>query len=164
MLTSDLHLGHRNINKYRDGFSSQEEHDNTLFENLATGVNKRDTLYLLGDICFTKEWLEKVSTIKCNRKVLVCGNHDIERGINMKMLVQAYDDVKPFFSHRNFWFSHCPIHPSEVIHRLGNIHGHTHQHHVRMENGTFDTRYFNVSVDVTEFKPISFEKLMERWL
>ena len=165
MLTSDLHLGHKNICKYREGFTSEEHHNETLYENLAANVNKRDTLYLLGDIAFTHVWLEKIGKIRCQRKVLVTGNHDIERGINMRDLVKVYDDVKPFFSHRNYWFSHCPIHPMEVRFRLGNIHGHTHTKNVTIEdNGkeVIDTRYFNVSVDVTNLKPISFDDLINR--
>lgn len=165
MITSDLHLGHKNICKYREGFESEEHHNETLYENLASNIKKRDTIYFLGDIAFDRYWLKKISEIKCAHKVLVTGNHDIEHGIKMRDLVESYDDVKPFFSHRNYWFSHCPIHPCETRFRLGNIHGHTHQNNVtKVVDGeeVLDYSYFNASVDVTDLKPISFNDLINR--
>lgn len=78
LITSDLHLGHKNICKYRTQFSSADEHHNFIFENLATNVSKRDTLYILGDCAFDKYWLDKVKSIKCQHKKLILGNHDSE--------------------------------------------------------------------------------------
>ena len=155
-ITSDLHLGHKNICKYRKLFTDAEEHHNTMFENLATTVGKRDTLYLLGDIAFDKYWLNKIANINCNHKLLVCGNHDTERGINMRMLVEAYDNVMSLFSKRNIWFSHCPIHPQEIRGRLYNIHGHLHGNVVEG-----DSRYFNACVEHTNWKPILFSEIDE---
>lgn len=156
MLMSDLHLGHKNICKYRPNFSSEEEHSNTIYENLATNIGKRDTLWLLGDVAFTFEWLEKIKQIKCKRKVLIVGNHDLERGITMKHLVDVYDDVFAVLSHRNYWFQHTPMHPQEMRSRLGNIHGHLHGSIID------DPRYFNVCVEHTNWKPISFAEVIQR--
>lgn len=141
-----------------------------MFENLATAVGKRDTLYLLGDIAFDRYWLEKIKSIKCQHKLLICGNHDLEHGIKMRDLVEAYDDVKALYSKRNMWFSHCPIHPDEVRGRKFNIHGHTHHHLVQIGyygygnyvGDTIDTRYINVCVEHTNWKPITFKELMEK--
>lgn len=168
-LSSDLHLGHRNICKYRQNFSSAEEHHNTIFENLATSVGKRDTLYLLGDIAFDKFWLQKVAELKVQHKVLICGNHDLENGIKMRDLVPIYDNIEVLWSKRNYWFSHCPIHPQEIRNRLGNIHGHLHGNmvwedevEIEMPGGgstyysPIDTRYINVCVEHTDWKPITF--------
>lgn len=77
MISSDLHLGHKAICKYRKDFKSSEEHNEILFDNLASNVNKADTLYLLGDVAFDKYWLDKVSKINCKHKKLICGNHCI---------------------------------------------------------------------------------------
>ena len=172
LFTSDLHLGHKNICKYRTQFSSPEEHDNTLYENLSTNVRKGDTLYLLGDIAFTFEWLEKIKQINCRHKLLVCGNHDTERGIKMKHLVDVYDDVVALTSKRNYWISHCPIHPQEMRGKLGCVHGHLHSKKVKMKDPMgYDTpisgslvsdhRYLNVCVEHTNYKPITFEQLIE---
>lgn len=168
MITSDLHLGHNNIHKYRDQFSTAEEHHNTVFENLATTIRKNDTLYLLGDIAFTQEWLDKISSINCRYKLLICGNHDTERGITMKHLVNAYDDVRALMTKRNYWFSHAPIHPDEMRGRLACVHGHLHSRKIQQEymgDGDYvgevdDRRYINACVEHTDYKPITFEDLI----
>lgn len=162
MLMSDLHLGHNNICKYRTNFSSADEHHNTIFENLATNLNKRDTLYLLGDVAFDKYWLGKIKGLKCKHKLLVAGNHDLMKGIHMRDLVDTYDDVKALYCKRNIWFSHCPIHPQEMRGRICNIHGHLHNQLVLDEEGLPDKRYINVCVEHTDYKPITFEEIMER--
>jgi calcineurin-like phosphoesterase family protein len=159
-LMSDLHIGHNNILKYREGFSSVEEHHNTIYENLATSVGKRDTVYLLGDVAFTKEWLKKIKDIRCGRKVLICGNHDQMHGIKMRDLVEVYDEVFSLASHRNVWLSHCPMHSDEIRNRFGCFHGHTHQHKIN------DPRYINLCVEHTDYKPRlwsdAFDELMSK--
>lgn len=153
VISSDLHLGHNNICKYRTDFSSAEEHHQIIFDNLAKSVNKADSLWLLGDVAFTKEWLNSLKSINCRRKVLIMGNHDCERGINYKDMVNVYDAVFGITSHRNCWFSHAPIHETEIRSRIMNVHGHTHQFLVG------DPRYVNVCVDQTEYKPVTFADL-----
>ena len=64
MLAADLHLGHRNIAKYRTQFITSEEHDEIVLDNLKSSVNKADSLWLLGDIAFTKEWLLRLNEIR----------------------------------------------------------------------------------------------------
>lgn len=169
LISSDLHLGHKNIHKYRTQFATAEEHHEFVFEQLATSVNKRDSLILLGDVAFSFEWLAKIADLKCAKKLLICGNHDTENGIKMRDLVKAYDDVMALHSRANYWFSHCPIHPQEMRNRKGNIHGHLHQKLVTIQaNPVFptperkDPRYINVCVEHTNFKPISFADIINR--
>ncbi len=169
MISSDLHLGHKNIIKYREQFSTAEEHHETIFENLATNINKRDTLFLLGDIAFTLDWHLKIAEINCRHKVLLLGNHDTDRSVKIHQFAGFYDKVHGLLSHRNYWFSHCPIHPQELRNRKGNIHGYLHGNNVWEKEGnqdtfaqamdTLDTRYLNACVEHTDWKPISFEEL-----
>lgn len=50
--TSNLHLGHNTILKYRgDRFSSIEEHDEYILKNIQK-LSKRDILYIIGDGIF----------------------------------------------------------------------------------------------------------------
>lgn len=169
LISSDLHLGHKNICKYRTQFSSADEHHEFIFENLATNVGKRDTLYLLGDVAFDKYWLEKIKNIKCQHKKLICGNHDTEHH-SMRELCDAFDSVEALMSKHNVWFSHCPIHPQEMRNCVLNIHGHLHGKLVeRLEHDCFnnyefftDESYFNACVEHTDYKPISFSEIMER--
>lgn len=161
LISSDLHLGHNNICKYRTNFKTPEEHHETLFENLAMSVNKSDTLYLLGDIAFDKYWLGRVADIKCRHKKLVCGNHDIDHH-KMRELCDAFDSVDTLLSRRNVWLTHCPIHPQEIRGRSGNIHGHLHGKLVTLEDGTKDTRYFNACVEHTDWKPVLYSDIIKQ--
>lgn len=166
VLAGDLHLGHHNICKYREGFESAEHHHETILQNVKEFVNKRDTLWLMGDVAFDKYWLGRINEIKCRRKVLICGNHDTERGLDIWDLVEVYDDVKSLVSHRKFWFSHAPIHPQEIRGRIGNIHAHLHQDVVNKHVGgkvfEKDPRYLNVSIDHHDLKPVTFSDLMKK--
>ena len=172
MLTSDLHLGHKGITKYRTQFSSSEEHDEVIFDNLLSSINKRDTLYLRGDICFTKEWLHRFRTEVPQYTKLILGNHDLERGITIQDVANSYNSVGSLLSKRNIWFSHCPIHPKELRGRTHNIHGHLHNKVVErpvIEYGNCvgtekDPRYINVCVEHTDWKPVAFKKLIEQHL
>lgn len=153
-LTSDLHLGHRSVHKYRTQFSSAEEHHEAVFDNTASAVNKRDTLWLLGDVAFDRYWLERIKGIRCH-KVLVCGNHDRDRNITMKDLCEVYDKIYALQSHRNMWFTHCPIHPQEIRGREAVIHGHLHDKLIP------DDRYINVCLEHTDFRPVKFCDILE---
>lgn len=160
MITSDLHLGHKNIHKLRDGFSSAEHHHDVIFENLAMNIKKRDSLILLGDIAFDKRWLNEIKKIKCVKKTLILGNHDTENGIKFSDLVGVYDEVHSLYSRRNIWFSHCPIHSHQFRGKILNIHGHLHDKLVRTELGETDKRYANACVEHTKYVPISFSELI----
>ena len=96
MITSDLHLGHSNINKFRP-FKSSEEHHEVVFDNLASNIGKRDSLILLGDIAFDEYWLKRLDQIKCAKKTLILGNHDTEK-LPMKLVCNHYDVVHSLYS------------------------------------------------------------------
>ncbi|QDP64773.1 MAG: hypothetical protein GOVbin2917_88 [Prokaryotic dsDNA virus sp.] len=172
LLSADLHLGHNNIHKYRAVFADADEHHNTIFENLATTVRKSDTLYLLGDVAFDHYWLDKIKSINCRHKKLICGNHDTERGITMRHLVDVYDSIHALYCKRNYWFSHCPIHFQEMRGRNGCIHGHLHNriveelHHDEYTDEVYwttkDKRYINVCLEHTGYKPITFEEVINK--
>lgn len=172
MITSDLHLGHKNIHKFRNEFKTAEEHHEVMFENLASNIQKRDSLILLGDIAFDKYWLGKIASIKCEKKLLICGNHDTENGIKMRDLVNAYDDVMALYSRRNYWFSHCPIHLQQMRGKTANIHGHLHDKRIMKPYIDKDDKgrriyqkpseyYINACVEHTNYKPISFAELIK---
>ena len=159
LITSDLHLGHKNISKYRTNFSSSEEHHGIIYDNLASSVNKSDTLYLLGDVAFDKYWLNKIKDINCKHKKLVCGNHDRDHH-TMSELCDVFDSVDCLLSKRNVWFTHCPIHPQEIRSRIGVVHGHLHHKLVEVD-GVVDKRYFNACVEHTDWKPISYQDIIK---
>lgn len=150
---SDLHLGHDNIIKFRKQFSTPEEHHETIFDRLATTIGKRDKITLLGDICFTRYWLDKIRSIKCISKVLILGNHDTERDISCLEYCSVFDQVHGLLKTKGFWLSHAPIHPNE-LRGCRNIHGHVH------DNPIDDDRYISVCVESHPF-PVDITKLKE---
>lgn len=119
---SDLHLGHKNICKFRPGFTSVEEHNALIKENYHKRVTKRDTVYFLGDVAFDAESLADVKTWAGAKKILIAGNHCLDH-FSMKDLVEAYDEVYSLKKYKEFWLSHAPIHPDELRGKI-NIHGH----------------------------------------
>ena len=151
----DLHLGHKNILKYRDEFDSIEDHDNTITENIRRVYSKRNTLWLLGDCFFSLDWRD-FSIEVCDNfgsVHLVLGNHDTENKERMEltkwvMIAQPNVHVHGITSRYKCWLSHCPIHPDEMRGKVANIHGHVHSKSID------DDRYINVSCEAVGFKPI----------
>ena len=147
---ADLHLGHKNITKFRQQFATAEEHHKTVMENFLTTVGKRDKVFLLGDIVFKDggKYAEILSTLSANI-ILVKGNHDA---------MDFYaDSVQGLMSYKGAWLSHAPIHEQELDYRKQfNIHGHLH--------GSFinDPRYFNVSLEHTNYRPILMTDVLEQ--
>ena len=155
--SSDLHLGHRNINKYREAFSSSKEHDEFILEKMKK-LTKRDILFMLGDFIFPgelfKQQMEIISRLPCRIKV-VLGNHD-----SMELLDYRSNQISienPLRGYKNLWLSHCPIHHLELRGRLGNIHGHLHQEKLE------DLRYFNVNLDVNNYEFVPFDTIKEHF-
>lgn len=74
-LISDPHFGHESMVKHR-GFSCAEEQDNLIVENWNKIVNKRDTVWILGDITMEKADYEVLSKLNGTVNV-VLGNHDL---------------------------------------------------------------------------------------
>jgi len=79
---SDLHFGHENIIKF-DGrpFKNVEEMEDALVERWNSVVGNGDTVYILGDFCWsakTSEWVRLCNRLK-GSKQLILGNHDVPR-------------------------------------------------------------------------------------
>lgn len=154
LITSDLHLGHKNTWRFRPEFESAEYHHEFVFNNLVSSVKRRDMVLFLGDITFTEEWLDRISEIQCERKILIAGNHDTDN-ISMRKLTDVYDEVYALYRRGGYLYSHAPIHPNELRGKI-NIHGHV--HHKTID----DPRYFNACLENTDMKPIDINTIRER--
>lgn len=160
-IIADLHMGHRNILKYRPQFSNVEEHDSTIRENILFTVRKTDSLWLLGDCFFDENSIELLREFKARGIIVnwVLGNHDTDNAARQRLVRQILAEdlvfrVGSLFSRGGFWFSHPPIHPQELRNKF-NIHGHVHTATVP------DNRYFNVSCENIDYTPISSVYLKE---
>lgn len=166
---SDTHFGHTNSwakFKREDGsplrsFSSTEEMDQTMVSRWNAMVSPRDTVYHLGDVVINKKSLHLVKQLN-GRKILIRGNHDIFED-------EAYRDagfeqihgVRVFVD--RFILSHIPLHPECVTQRFKvNVHGHLHANSIKGINGMDDPRYLCVSVEHTDYAPISFDEVDAR--
>lgn len=78
---ADLHFGHSNVLNFHQGRailgSTIEEHDQKLTEKWNATINKRDTVYILGDMALTDSEKQRKLFQKLNgNKILILGNHD----------------------------------------------------------------------------------------
>lgn len=153
-LIGDTHYGHNGISrKFRTVFSSDEEHDNTIHQNIMDCSGKRNNIFLLGDILFkVGEFWRLDQYAKYYDKVFLClGNHDHQ---SLAKYAAQFDNVYVFgiIKKWGFWLSHCPIHPQE-LYRGWNIHGHVHN------NTVPDARYFNACCENLNYKPIDLQRV-----
>lgn len=155
---SDLHIGQNKIIEFlkNDGtrlrpFDSLDEMHQYMIEKWNGRVNKQDTVYVLGDVSWKNRGLSMMNEFN-GRKILIRGNHDIEKPLNyLKYFADIRGcDVKP-----GYIATHLPIHP-ESVGRFGlNIHGHLHANKIN------DKRYFNVSCEQLDYTPITLEEILE---
>ena len=154
-LISDTHFGHANILTFKnqDGtnlrpFSSLEEMNETLINNWNSVVSNEDKVYHLGDVLFTKKWLDLILPRLNGTKVLIKGNHD---NLKLSQYQQYFKDIRAYHVLDKFLLSHIPVHPESVSRWTANIHGHLHN------NVLSDDRYLNVSVERINYIPVNFE-------
>lgn len=157
---SDLHLGHEKtctVFKKTDGtplrpFESASDMDEAIIKRWNNTVRGHDKVYVLGDVVIRKEFLPTVSRLNGKLR-LVRGNHDI---FPTDKYLEYFDEVYGVRVLEGLILSHIPIHP-DCIERYGtNVHGHLHA------NVLTDVRYLNVSVEQTNYTPLSLEQVRER--
>ncbi len=130
---SDLHLGHKNIGKFRTPLVNSTEENNTrIITDWEKHVTSRDVVYVLGDFCFDAELYNSLK-LSGNKKYLIRGNHD---RFQTSQYLKVFDEVEGLLKYKEFWLSHSPIHPDELRGKF-NLHGHVHYATVN------DNRYFN---------------------
>ncbi|AFH14569.1 phosphoesterase [Pseudomonas phage Lu11] len=157
-LISDLHLGHENIPKYRD-FPSLEAHDEFVLNRIADTVRstKRATMYVLGDVAFTREGWERFDALPGN-KIVILGNHDTERTSRFNVAfiesLKTVNSVHSLLNINGMILSHAPLHPAHLRGKI-NVHGHLHGDIVK------DRRYFNMSMEQLDYRPWSLEQLRD---
>ena len=151
-LISDLHFGHRKVIKFEDNYRGKvlgvdtiEEHDEKICDLWNDTVHKRDMVLVLGDIGYGLENFKKLP----GRKKLLLGNHDT---FSASKYLEYFDEIIGPIHYKKYWLSHFPIHPDELYGRKV-IHGHTHS------KGISDPRYINVSIEMTNGRPISFQDI-----
>lgn len=156
---SDLHLGHTNVAIWR-GFNDLETYHKHIITNWNNSTDKRDVIYILGDIALDKKLYYLLDKLK-GIKYFILGNHD-ERQDVAELL--KYGKISGPIKYKNTWLTHHPIHP-ECLQNCINIHGHVHNLPIINQTiySTFtdntEKKYYNVSCEVNDFIPQTFEDL-----
>ena len=160
-LYADPHFFHQGVcNFLRPGgsklrpWTNAEEMSEQMIRDYNDIVHPQDRVYILGDVAMNRKALDKSLPRLLGRKVLVKGNHDIDK---LSYYSQYFDDIRAYVPKKGFILSHIPIHPGSLGRWGVNIHGHLHCNSV--EN---DPRYVCVSVEHTNYKPILLEEVLKR--
>lgn len=149
---SDLHIGHKNIGKFRspmgDNWKDEEANRETVKQAFLNVVHKKDVVYCLGDIAFTMEAIDFFKELP-GKKILIRGNHDT---CNTSAYLKAFEEVYGLWKYKEFWLSHAPVHTAELRGKV-NLHGHVHYATVKYEwdseyeldpsDSPLDPRYYN---------------------
>lgn len=156
-VTSDLHLGHRNIIKYcARPFPAWEttEMDEALIANWNRTVRPGDRVFFLGDLTRNMAPAENQAYLRRLNGVIGCirGNHDTG-------LKNAGNSQEITYGAVRFLLVHDPA-DAPADYDGWVIHGHTHNNDLR-HYPFFDPvhRRINVSVEVTGFLPVNLGML-----
>lgn len=171
-LTSDTHFGHLGVCRFIDDdgekirpWNTPEEMDEEMVKRWNETVKPNDKVYHLGDVVINRKALGIMRRLNGD-KVLIRGNHDIFRDDEYR---EHFRELRAYHIMNGMILSHIPIH-SDSLGRFGvNIHGHTHQRRVKIQDpntrGVWlinDVRYHCVCVEQTDFRPILFEEVIKR--
>lgn len=136
--------------------------DYDLRENWNDKVGPKDTVYHLGDFCWGKADIEHNIPKLNGNIILLPGNHD-----NRKFL-DVYRNLgvtirEPHFYKENkvkIWLSHYAhlIWP-EMHYGSRHLYGHSHGSSEKHTKGLC----FDVGVDCTDYSPLSFQEVMDRF-
>ena len=168
-LTSDTHFGHAGVCRFTcdDGvtkirpWTDPNEMDEEMVKRWNDTVKPNDKVYHLGDVVINRRCLSILHRLNGD-KVLIKGNHDI---FKLSDYTPHFRDIRGYHVMNNIILSHVPVHPDSFGRFRANIHGHLHQRRVMCEvwgEYGIDPRYFNVSVEQTDFKPILFEEVLKK--
>jgi len=129
---ADLHFGHKKVSELR-GFQTTKDHDDAIVAAWNSVVNKRDCVYVLGDVFK----LDRMPELKGTKK-LAMGNHD---KLSVDRYAAHFSKVAAYFEYDGCIMSHIPVHEGQLRRYQFNVHGHTHASIID------DPRYIPVSVE-----------------
>lgn len=151
---ADTHFSHKAILEYSAPyrpFSTIEEHDNFLVESWNSIVDKRDTVWHLGDVVLGG--VNSLSILsRCNGiKKLIMGNHD---RYPTKEYLKYFNAVYGAIELKGALLSHIPVADTQKYRYRCNIHGHMH-------DGVMEDPWYKcVSVERTGLKPILLKEVL----
>lgn len=161
-LISDTHFGHANICKFlrSDGtklrpWDDVSEMDQILIDNWNKTIKPTDKVYHLGDVFINRKARFILDQLHGD-KVLIRGNHDI---FKLSDYTPYFRDIRAYHVLSNMILSHVPIHPDHLGRFGKNVHGHLHEHIVRLLDGTPDDRYITMCVEHINYTPVELSEV-----
>ena len=157
-VVSDTHFFHKNIIDYCDRpFKDVTRMNSKIVKNWNKVVGKYDVVFHLGDVGFgTKKEMQSIVNKLNGYKILILGNHDKRRGINWWLDIGFQEVHKEPIGFSEVILSHEPLNENRLYEYNFNVHGHTHNKYAEGD------KYINVSIDVTDFKPIKLSKIIDQ--
>ena len=153
---SDLHLGHtETISSFARPFASSQEMDDALFRSWHRTVSPGDTIICLGDIAIhgLSGTLLKRLRRAPGRKILVIGNHEINRIGEVD--IDGFEELHSTLYAAGdppLLLTHMPL--RHVPDGCVNVHGHLHN-----RESPSRTRHINVSVEQLRYRPRPWEAI-----
>lgn len=146
-------------------FSSVDEMNKTLLDNINSAVQPGDVLYHLGDFSMGPNWtISKMrELIKCKTVHLIFGNHDkvIEKSRHVQRLFTSTRQYHRIYHKEvKLYLFHCPMHTWPGINR-GTIQLHGHCHSNLKDRGL---RQKDIGVDTNQFKPYLLDDVVDLML
>lgn len=153
--SSDWHLGHSNIIKFCNRpFASVSEMDKAIIDNYHSIVKEDDDFYFLGDFSWYRDGRSVAYWNSLpGRKHFITGNHDdfLERNVIMTPLMDITINKFPVT------LCHYPLLSWNRSHFGAiSLYGH---HHTLDTTIVFPGKRVNVSCDLWDFKPVSWENI-----
>lgn len=155
-ITSDTHFEHANIIKYCSRpFKTIQEMNEKFIENWNSVVSQQDSVYVLGDFCFSR-YPELYFNKLNGQKFLIVGNHDSRETKHL-----PWGFVKETYMLRyaqyEIWLSHYP-HRSWPKSFHGALHFFGHAHGSMPPFG----KSCDVGVDCWNYTPTNIEKIIDK--
>ena len=156
---SDTHFFHKNIIKYTGRPFDETGDMNYKMRGEWEKLNFNDWLIHGGDVSFgdVNLSIEYLSNLP-GKKLLVYGNHDFFKNEKGFRDTKAFDYGTMCFDFEldgiQYWVTHYPIRDSLLPEKVINIHGHVHEKKI-------SDKHRNISVEMTNYKPIKLEQMLE---
>lgn len=165
--TADLHFGHKNVIAFDSRpFESVEEMDRLLIEYWNSRITEKDTVYIIGDLCYRSSRDPSWYLSRLNgEKYLILGNHDTTLLSNSKAvsLLAGIDKMMHITDgDREICLCHFPLAEWNGYFK-GSWHIYGHIHNRREETFQFmrtKERALNAGCMINGFVPVTFEELV----
>lgn len=163
---SDPHFGHRNVLSFEPRpFESVEEMDQAIIDNVTRTIKLNDIVFWLGDMFFSKSARRAEIAAQLTSKgrhILILGNHDRGHVSNGQFVRLGFHPLK-MYKFYEFILTHEPLSLTNLLYVQdqgirANVHGHLHHR----DEGLDPSQYCCVSVECTNYLPISYEEIKVR--